>query len=244
MRWRAYLGVLAILVLLVSSGGTALALLVRHAPTYYSRVAVPSGPVREADSREFVSRTHALWNAIGSDRPWELHFLQDWFNGYLQEQEGDADPSTRIVEIPEEVHDIRVALEDDLVRVGFRYGSGRWSTVITVEFRMWLVARKTNVIALELCGFRAGALPLGTQVLLDSISEVAHRQNIDVTWYRNHGHPVALLQLQANQPRPTIQLRKLEVHAGRLVVAGSPAQEPGQSPPPAPLAASVPLPAP
>ena len=124
-----------------------------------------------------------------------------------------------------------MAFEDDRVRLGFRYGSGWYSSVVTLEFRVWLVARKPNVIALELCGFRAGALPLGTQVLLDYVTEAARRLGIEVTWFRNQGHPVALLQIQANQPRPTFQIRRLEVHAGSLLIACSPTHDQGSPPP-------------
>jgi hypothetical protein len=226
MRRRAFLGVTAIIASLLTCSATALALLAHHIPTYYARTALPEGPSRQCQCREFVSRSSDLWNSMGSDQPWELHFTQDQFNSYLLEE--DDQPTAQLVEIPEAVHDIRIAMEDDLLRVGFRYGTGWWSSIVTVEFRVWLVARKTNLIALELCAFRAGALPLGTQSLLDFISEAAHRLDIDVTWFRNQGHPVALLQLQANQPRPTFQLRRLEVRTGRLVIACSPARDVGQ----------------
>ena len=113
------------------------------------------------------------------------------------------------------VKDIRVSFDDNRGRIGFRYGNGWLSCIISVEYRFWLVAQKTNVVALELVSFRAGALPLGTQALLDFITETARQQNIDVTWYRHDGHPVALLQFQANQPRPNTLLRKLELKSGR-----------------------------
>ena len=91
-------------------------------------------------------------------------------------------------------------------------------------------------MALELCDFRAGALPLGTRSLIDFITEAARRQNIDVTWFRHGGHPVAMLQLQANQSRSTFQLRRLEVHDGRLDIASSPTTR-ESAPPPGPTAA-------
>src|SRR5947209_8386828 len=147
--------------------------------------------------------------------------------------------SDLLVEIPEDVKDIRVALEDDLIRVGFRYGEGEWASIVSVEFRAWLVANKPNTIALELCDFRAGALSMGTRSLIDHITEAARRQYIDVTWYRRAGHPIALLRLQANQARPTFQLRRLEVTPGKFVVASSPTREAG-GPPTSPPAAPRP----
>lgn len=231
MRRRAFLGVLAILALLFATTGTALALLIRHVPAFYERVAQPDRECRETHCRDFFIRSSEFYNMIEGDQPWEQQFTQEHFNGYFQSQDDEHDFSARIVELPEEIRDIRIAFEDDRVRLGFRYGGGHWTSVISVEFRVWLVANKANVIALELCDFRAGALPLGTRSLIDFITEGARRQNIDVTWFRHAGHPIALLQLQGNRPRPTFQLRKLVVQQGKLIVASSPIREPSPQPP-------------
>lgn len=226
MRRRSILALVFILTSFVLSAGTALALLLHHVPTFYRENAIAAGSGRECQSRECERRAQEVWNTMENGLPWEQQFLQAELNSYLQHDESHTIGG--LVELPEAVSDVRVAFDDDLIRVGFRYGHDRWSSVISVDFRVWLVAKKPNVVALELVSFRAGAIPLGTQVMLDYVSEAARHLNIDVTWYRNHGHPVALLQLQANQPRPTIVLRRLEVKAGRLIVAGSRPNEPGQ----------------
>jgi hypothetical protein len=226
MRRRAFLGVVAIITLLFMTTGSALALLVRHVPAYYERASLADGVDRECYCREFFARSSEVFNAMQGERPWDREFTQDQFNSYFQSQDHESELSARLVEIPDEIKELRVAFEDDIIRVGFRYGESWRSCVISVEFRVWLVAHKTNVIALELCDFRAGALPLGTRSLIDFITEAVRRQNIDVTWFRHRGHPIALLQLQANQSRPTFQLRRLEVHAGKLLIASSPTREP------------------
>jgi hypothetical protein len=230
MRRRAVLWVFTIVTLALVASAGALTLLFRHVPAFYTRSAIPKGSARQALSQEFLMRSTELWGAINSDRPTEHSYFQDQINGYLQEREGESEPmrkrsSAPIIEIPDEIHNIRVTFDDDLIRLGFRYGKGWWSTVVTIDFRVWLVARKPNVIALELCNFRAGAIPLGTQALLDYVSEATRDHNIEVNWYRHGGHPVALLQFQANQIRPTFQIRRLEVKPGQLVIARSPIQD-------------------
>lgn len=224
MHRRAFLSVIAIFVTLFVATGSALALLIRHVPAYYGRAALPACGDRDCQCREFIGRLSE--SLTPSELSWDREFTQDQFNAYFQSQDQESDLSVRLVEFPEEVKDIRVEFEDDVIRVGFRYGRGWKSCVVSVEFRAWLVAHKTNVIALELCDFRAGALPLGTRSLIDFITEAARRQNIGVTWFRHAGHPIALLQLQANQSRPTFQLRRLEVHRGQFVIASSPTREP------------------
>jgi hypothetical protein len=241
MRRRAILGVFAIITLVLLTAGTALAVLARHVPSFYERTAVPPGDERKAFAREFYVRSNELFNKVGSDQPWEQQFTQEQLNGYFQSQDDTSEMATPLVEIPDDVKDVHVAFENDLIRIGFRYGDADWSCVVSVEVRVWLLAPpRTNVIALELCDFRAGALPLGTRTLIDHITETARRQNIDVTWFRHAGHPVALLQLQANQARPTFQLRRLEVGLGTFVIASSPTREPSA---PAP-ASAPPVPAP
>jgi hypothetical protein len=235
MRRRAILGVVIILVMVLVTTGSGLALLAKHVPAFYERTALPPGAERDALARDFNVRSADLFSKVGGDRPWEQQFTQEQINGYFQGQDNPGELSTSLVRIPEEINDVRVAFENDLVRVGFRYGDDPWSCIVSVEFRVWLVARKTNVIALELCDFRAGALPLGTRSLIDYITETARQQNIDVTWFRHAGHPIVLLQLQANQPRPTFQLRRVEVVPGRFVIASSPTHEPS-APAAAPIA--------
>jgi hypothetical protein len=219
MRRRSIIAMIAILLGLAVTTGTALACMLHHVPAFYRAAAVPDDEQRATKSRECVQRSIELSNDIGNGLPWEKEFIQDHLNSYFQEE--DHRSSARLIELPDGVRDIRFAFDQDRGRIGFQYGGGWWASIISVEFRFWLVAQKTNVVALELISFRAGALPLGTQALLDFITESARQQNIDVTWYRHDGHPVALLQFQANQQRPNTLLRRLDLKPGRVIVAGS-----------------------
>jgi hypothetical protein len=49
---------------------------------------------------------------------------------------------------------------------------------------------------------------------------VARRQDIEVTWYRWNGNPVALLRFQATQQRPTVRLERLTLQKGLLTIGG------------------------
>src|SRR5205823_2806302 len=119
MRRRAAWCVVAIILMLFVTAGTALALLVHHVPAFYARTALPEGSERRNHSRDFQRLATEFWNDLGGDRSTGHQFAEQQFNGYFQEQEGDAEPAVRFVEIPEEIHDIRVAFEDDRVRLGF-----------------------------------------------------------------------------------------------------------------------------
>ena len=94
-----------------------------------------------------------------------------------------------------------------------------WCSIICIDWRVWLAPREPNVVALELQGLHAGSLPISAQSLLEQISDIARRQNIDVTWYRHDGNPVALLRFQ-NDSRVGVQLHQLELSSGKLTLVG------------------------
>ena len=56
---------------------------------------------------------------------------------------------------------------------------------------------------MEIVSLQAGSLPLSTGTLLDYISEAARREHIDISWYRQEGHPVAIMRFQADLSRVT-----------------------------------------
>ena len=60
--------------------------------------------------------------------------------------------------LPKGFHSPRVAIDGDRLKLGFRYGEGFWSTVVSVELRVWLVADEVNLMAVEVCDLRAGRL--------------------------------------------------------------------------------------
>jgi hypothetical protein len=201
--------------------GTAI-LLLRHEPDFYSRVDLPPGPEREEKSNHFL--TEGLARVIngfqGGDRPWNVRFTQDDINSYLAEhfvRLGDADGLSDLG-----IRNPRIEFEGDRIRIGFRYGTGFWSTVLTYDLKVWLVSSEINVLAVEIERRRAGALPIPTRQIFQEMKDLGRRNNFDVEWYRHDGNPVAIIKLQSDRPRPTAHLRHLEITAGTLQLQGAP----------------------
>ncbi|HEY8504149.1 MAG TPA: hypothetical protein VIL46_06170 [Gemmataceae bacterium] len=238
MRRKHLLLTLGIVTLVVVLAVAALVFLVRHEPAFYRALAVEPGATRKKASSEFQRRTFDLMNGITNHDPaWGATFTQEQINCYFQE---DFVRSGGLEELREQgFHDPRVSIEPDRVRLAFRYGSGFWQTVVSVDVKLWLTAEEPNVVAMELRGLYAGSLPLPAQSLLDYITEAAHQMNIDVKWYRHNGHPVALMRFQADQVRPTVQLQRLQVQPGRIVLAGRSLVSPGPGAGAGALAASL-----
>lgn len=216
-RKSLILALLAVLLLLVGVGAT-LAALVLHEPAFYRRGGMAAVPQRRTLSDSFQEEFFRLLSALQSDDLWGAQFTTEQINAYLME--GFLTTRTDEKLLPDNVSAPRVALDADRLRLGFRYGSGRWSTIITIDMRLWVAQGQVNTVGLELLGLQAGALPINAQSLLEHVSEAARRNSIDVSWYRHEGHPVALLRFGTDQPRTTIQLKHVELQEGRLLIQG------------------------
>lgn len=216
------------LLLVVTSVGLAIAY--KYEPAFYRRAAISSGTGRQEQAQAFLGRCSEFINDVNNGQLWSLVVTQEQLNAYLQDEPSN---SAGLFTFPEGVSEPRVDFEADRLRVGFRYGSDWSSTVVSIDLKVWLVAKEPNVIALELCGLSVGGIPLGSHALMEYVTEAAREQATDVTWYRTGSHPVALLRLQANQNRPTLQLRCFEFQAGKLMLHGKPTGDIVTAPEPA-----------
>ena len=218
MRGKSVLLTIAIVVVLAGSAGSSLAFLLRHQPAFYLRAAIPPGAHRTKSADAFVGEFARLLAGISDKRQWDGQFTDEQINSYCQEN--FLKPHALDQPLPERTSDPRVALDPEGIRFGFRYGSGWWSTVVSINLKVWLVAKEPNLVALEFHGMYAGALPIASQSLLERVSSAARQYHIDPTWYRHNGHPVLLLRFQASRSRPTVQLQRLDLHQGKLYIGG------------------------
>ncbi|MFL5338877.1 MAG: hypothetical protein ACJ8F7_01820 [Gemmataceae bacterium] len=218
MRRRAFLRTLASLGLGLTALLGGLAGLVLHEPASYRGIPVPEGKERRQLSGQFWSSCQEVRDSIDSkdDTHWQESFTADQMNSYFEEDFLRAKP----FHLPPGLHTPRVAIEPNHLQLAFRYGHGFWSTVVRLDLNLWLVVREPNVVAIELLGVHAGALPISIQSMLEELADSAQQANIEVTWYRHEGHPVALLHFQADREHPRYLLQRLELQDGRLVLAG------------------------
>src|SRR5262249_37806441 len=164
MRHSLLLGI-GVIVLLVGGLAAGLALLVRHEPGFYSRSAVKSGPVRKQHSRDFKMEFSNLLNGAFNSNDWQVTFTEVQLNSYFEEDFLTSGLAEKL--LPESITAPRVAVETDKLRLAFRYGVPPWSTIISIDLRVWLARKEPNVIALELQGLHAGSLPINAQSLLE-----------------------------------------------------------------------------
>ena len=222
MSRKSFLMAVGIVLALVGGAGASLVLLVRHRPASYVRACIPPGPERKELSEEVKSQFSALFNGLqtGSEHEWDIHLTDDQINSYFVEDfiTSNLDKHS----LPEGISEPRVLFEPGKVRLAFRYGSGLWSTIISVSFNVWLPDKEPNAVALQLVSLQAGSLPIGTQTVLDSLSELAENNNIQIDWYRHEGHPTALLRFQSSQNDSAVQLQEVQIGQGSITIRGKP----------------------
>ena len=217
MRHRSFFLGFGTLLLLVGGAGALGAVLWWHEPDFYRRMAVPPGPQREQQSKEFQSRFFSLISGISSDRPFQEQFTQEQINSFFDEDFIRSRMDQEV--LPRRMSNPRIAFEAEKARMAFRYGTEPWTTIVSIDLKAWLT-QEPNVVALEIDELRAGSLPIGAQSLLESVAEAARPRDIEITWFRHKGKPVALVRFQASRARPTVQLERIELRQGMLVIGG------------------------
>jgi hypothetical protein len=220
MSRRSLLLAIGIFLCLTCGVGASLWMLVRYEPTIYARAAVPPGEQRHQLSEKCWKNLVQLYSAAASpdDQEWSKSFTDSEINSYLAEHfvQHHLDQTF----LPKGISQPRIVIEPDKMRVAFRYGTGMWSTVVSIDLRVWLVNGEPNVVAMKLVGFHAGALPISAQSLLESITETCHKSGIGVDWYRDDGYPVAVIRFQNEQPHPTLELELIKLEEGTIHIQG------------------------
>src|SRR5437763_7252666 len=132
MSRKSFLLAVGIALLLVGGSAAALFLLVRHEPEVYRRAGVPPGPERKRQNDEFKEELSLLWNALqpAAEQPFDLRLTDAQINSYFAEGFKMQGLEERL--LPEGISEPRILFEPGQVHLAFRYGSGLWSSVITV----------------------------------------------------------------------------------------------------------------
>ena len=217
MRRRRLLVSVGLVIGFVALVLVGLAAAAKREPGFYRQAEMADGPVRDRLSQEAVANFTRI-NSVIDDPSWEVTFSADQINAFFQSEDyfkagGDDN-------LVDGFHAPRVKIENGRMWIGARYESGLASTVMSLELRVWKVAEESNTLALEIVSFHAGGLPLPTGMLLDRLSEAARREKIDISWYRQDGHPVAIMRFQADLSRPTFQFDRVELTDGKLTFSG------------------------
>ncbi len=230
MSRRSVLVAFGVFVLLVATLVGGLWLLVRYEPRFYSNLLTMDDDDRYKASQEFLTEITPILAALmgGEERGWHGRFTDRQVNGYFAEgfiRQG-FDKSLRDRGFSEP----RIVFEEDRIRLAVRYKKGFVNTVITMCLRVWVPASEPNALAIQLECLKSGLVPFSAQWLLEQAVEPVRQHGNEVTWYRHQGLPVALVRFQADRPRPSLQLKSIQIEQGVLTVNGQSVAAVGRPP--------------
>jgi hypothetical protein len=221
--------VLLVLALLFGGSGgivAILALLIFHEPEYYRRSAIPPGEQREKWSRQFLQELNDLANGILNYKTWGATFTEQQINSYFEEDFQKLGPAERASLFPDGCSAPRVSIDGDRIRIGFSYGGKQWRSILSLDLKIWLAAKEPNAIAVEVLGMKMGSMPISVQSLLERFSEAARRRDVEMTWYRHEGRPVALLRFGSGRKDQSVQLQYLKLQPGAISIHGKDCSKP------------------
>jgi hypothetical protein len=215
---------IAVGMLALSAGGivAALVAMTQHVPAFYQRASVATEQQRKEYRNSFVTKYGSIREDIngglGTPLRWRHPFTEAEVNAFFADNFFGLEEAKEL--LPEGASQPRIEIDQDRIRLGFRYENFLCSTIISIDFSVWLPQGQPNVVVVELQGLHAGALPISAQSLLEDISTTLTRQRIQLSWYRHHGNPTAVLKFPSDEPRPTAVLQKINLKPGILEIVG------------------------
>jgi hypothetical protein len=212
-----YSGFLAVALLVC---GTTLGVMLKHEPNFYEHSRVEPSQDRHDDALRLSSGFGQMCKNIDSHREnWHFDATESQLDSFLADIFPQMEQAEKLRKLG--ITDPIIALDDDCIRVAFRFGTGWFSTVISYDLQVWLVPKEANAVAVKVLRARAGAVPISSQTILHRLAELAHEQNIDMNLYRHDGKSVAILKL-GDPFNPTWILTALKVgktEQGRMLLA-------------------------
>src|SRR5262245_19292437 len=134
MKRKSILLGLALVALLAGLASAAVFLL-RCEPRFYRAAEQPAGEARRQRSAEFSNDSMGLVNDILNDfieignpgrSAWQWPFTAEQINSYFSEDFVRSGLAEKI--LPKNLREPRVAIDQDRLRLGFRYGHGACAT--------------------------------------------------------------------------------------------------------------------
>jgi hypothetical protein len=206
----AAIGTVVVTALIIVALGGAFYAAQQVRPFYQQALAIEP-EVLERGGRELESRATALYSDARQVGQWQALFTSEQINGWLVTQLAQYTGG----ELPPNVRDLRIAIANDVLTVGFRTSAGGVETVVSADAAVSLTDE--GVVAIQLMAVRAGALPLPVLQQASELADLCKKLNLPVRWTRQDGNPVALVEIETREP---IYVDAIKLQEGQLYVAG------------------------
>lgn len=220
---RIALLLLCCLPVLLTLGWLAIYRAAQHEPEFYRQALAADPAAQKRDSAKMLDNVRKLNNDLHHDQPWRAVFTADEVNAWLALDVPQNDPPL----LPGEIRDPRVAIQSDGIMLAARLERGRLKSVVSLKVDVYLESEE--VLALRIRRVRAGALPWSPSQVLEAITKLAQRENLELRWAQTDGDPVALLTippLKLEKREIIVRLDSVTLEPGRIVVTGTAKRRP------------------
>jgi hypothetical protein len=189
----------------------------QYVPPFYTSAVALDAEVAQRSSDAMLRQTTALVSDIRRGRPWQMLFTAEQINGWLAYDVPRNHPDL----FPPEVHDPRVQIEDDLLKIAFRWTGASWSAIVSCQVEVYL--HETNVIAVRIHQVRAGKLPLPLGGLVESFVAAGREAGLLIDQRQVDNDPLLLVTLPAaDSDKDQLLLESFELRDGKVFLAGRP----------------------
>jgi hypothetical protein len=212
-RWGLAFGLGATSVLAVAIGAVYWAS--QYVPPFYASAVKLDATTAQTSSDAMLRQTAAVASDIQRGRKWQALFTTELINGWLAYDVTRNHPHL----LPPEVHDPRVQIEDDLLKIAFRWSGSTFSSVVSCQLEIYL--QEPNVIAIRIQNARAGKLPLPLGGIVQSFVDSAQDAGLLIDQRQIDSDPLLLVTLPtAANDDESLLLETFELREGGVFLAG------------------------
>lgn len=170
--------------------------------------------VRQEEAKQFVQRSMKLVNDVRNQEPlWSQEFSEQQVNAWLAEELHQKYNEW----VPEGISDPRVKFEKNQVELGFHLTLKKWSGIISLKFKPWLMEK--NRLVLELEQARAGMLPIPIDEAIADLIREARNEGWHIEWGQTNGNDALIVHLDRGKSEVP-DLTALAVEPGLFRIAG------------------------
>jgi hypothetical protein len=220
MRWGLAIGLIAVGILGLGVGMLYWAS--QQVPPFYASAVTIDSAAAQSSSNAMLRQTTALASDIRRGRQWQALITAAEINGWLAYDAPRNHPHL----LPPEIQDPRVQIDDDLLKIAFRWNGATWSAIVSFEVEVYLQA--PNVLAVRIHQARAGKLPLPLGGLIASFVKSGQAAGLAIDLQQIGNDPLLLVTLPT-APDNQLLLESLELRAGEVYLAGRPQVESEQA---------------
>ena len=170
--------------------------------------------VRQQKAKQFVQHSMQLVNDVRNKEPrWSQEFSEQQINAWLAEELHQKYNEW----VPEGITDPRVKFDKNQVELGFHLTLKKWSGIISLKFKPWLM--ENNRLVLELDQAKAGLLPIPIDDAISDLIREARSEGWYIEWGQANGNDALIVHLDRGKPELP-NLTALAVEPGIFRLAG------------------------